>query len=119
MATSTDTHFSPNMSQPHTSASPLHATAQNTTLPVPYVPPFNHDVHAWFLHLEAVWQGQNLTQDQHYQAIIRALPNEVFSPLSPLLPTFNPLTRYDASGRWKKCSWMGVAPPKCCDSCNS
>ncbi|KAK3868818.1 hypothetical protein Pcinc_025856 [Petrolisthes cinctipes] len=28
-------------------------------------------------------------QDQCYQAIIHALPNEVFSLLSPLLPTFN------------------------------
>ncbi|KAK3876448.1 hypothetical protein Pcinc_018779 [Petrolisthes cinctipes] len=46
------------MSLQYTFASPPHATAQTTTLPVLYAPPFNHDVHSWLpsiihLHLQA------------------------------------------------------------------
>ncbi|KAK3894644.1 hypothetical protein Pcinc_001622 [Petrolisthes cinctipes] len=63
MATPIDTPYN-NMSLPHASYSPPHVTAQPASTVILYTPPFNYDVHAWFLHVEAVWQGLNLTQDQ-------------------------------------------------------
>ncbi|KAK4317583.1 hypothetical protein Pmani_011342 [Petrolisthes manimaculis] len=39
--------------------------------------------------------GQTYTQDQRYQAIIHALPHEVFSSLSPIISTFNQATVYE------------------------
>ncbi|KAK3891801.1 hypothetical protein Pcinc_004341 [Petrolisthes cinctipes] len=41
------------MSLPHASSSPLHASAQPASAVVTYTPPFNYDVHAWFLNVEA------------------------------------------------------------------
>ncbi len=39
------------------------------------VPAFSYDVSTLFLHLEAVWSGtSNLTDQQQYQAVVRALP---------------------------------------------
>ncbi|KAK4309999.1 hypothetical protein Pmani_018399 [Petrolisthes manimaculis] len=43
----------------------------------------------------STWRGQTYTQDQRYQAIIRALPQEVFSSLSPIISTFNQATVYE------------------------
>ncbi|KAK3882484.1 hypothetical protein Pcinc_013127 [Petrolisthes cinctipes] len=66
MATHIDTLFNTNMSLPHAS-SPPHATAHPPSTSIPYTP-FNNDVHAWFLHVEAVWQGLTLTQNQRKAA---------------------------------------------------
>ncbi|KAK3890327.1 hypothetical protein Pcinc_005709 [Petrolisthes cinctipes] len=96
MATPTDTTlFTHNMSLPHASTSPPHASIQPATIHIPYALPFNYDVHTWFLHLEVVWCRQTYTQHQKYQSIFRALPHEVFSSLSPLISTFSQDTLYD------------------------
>ncbi|MPC31041.1 hypothetical protein E2C01_024317 [Portunus trituberculatus] len=49
------------------------------------VPPFTYDVEAWFLHLEAVWAGADLSDLKRYQAVVRALPSEVVSRLYSVL----------------------------------
>ena len=61
------------------------------------VPVFSYDVSTWLLQLEAVWTGvTDLTDQQRYQAVVRALPSEVACRLSSVLA--NPPTeqRYEA-----------------------
>ncbi|KAK4297393.1 hypothetical protein Pmani_030183 [Petrolisthes manimaculis] len=48
-----------------------------------------------FTHGFSTRLGQTYTQDQRYQAIIHALPHEVFSSLSPVISTFNQATVYE------------------------
>ena len=50
------------------------------------VPAFTYDVSTWLLHLEAVWAGvPDITDQQKYLAVVRALPSEVAARLSVVL----------------------------------
>ena len=50
------------------------------------VPAFTYDVATWCLQLEAVWSGvTDLTDQQKYQAVVRALPAEVAARLASVL----------------------------------
>ena len=50
-----------------------------------HVPPFLYDVSTWFLHLEALWAGEDLPDLHRYQAIVRTLPSEIATCLSSAL----------------------------------
>lgn len=61
------------------------------------VPAFTFDVSTWFLQLEAVWSGvTDLTDQQRYQAVVRALPTEVAARLASILAEPPTEKKYEA-----------------------
>ena len=57
---------------------------------------FSYYISVWFLHLEALWDGEDLSNRHRYQAVVRALPSEITACLSSVLATPREADRYAA-----------------------
>ncbi|KAK4322212.1 hypothetical protein Pmani_007010 [Petrolisthes manimaculis] len=62
---------------------------------IPFVPPFSFDIPTWLALIEEAWRNSNISEDQKYQAVIRALLTEIFASITLALPTLSPEARYE------------------------
>lgn len=66
-----------------------------TPSPFPFTPPFTKNIHTWLTHTEATWVGLNITDDAKFQAIVRALPSDVYATIAPAIATSTTGRRYN------------------------
>lgn len=71
-----------------TNMPPVDPTNTNTTpyTQTPYVPPFSYNIHSWFRHMELLWNTTPFSSEQKFNAVLRALPADVFEAISHSLP---------------------------------
>lgn len=77
---------------------PLNASSPSQphpAYPCAFTPPFTKNIHTWLTHTEATWVGLNITDEAKYQAIVRALPSDVYATIAPAIAAPTAGRRYD------------------------